>query len=589
MKHRNWRQSISTGAVCSTLVFSTGASLATADSIPLVKGGNALVVACPDKDAEKLLDCYLETLLLSETDAIVRIPTYDKVENLQGNLNKVKDFLQERVDTFNQTQHNLKFRSFEWHSETSEHWLFWFRVGNGPQKISLLAHVDTVQADGSDRPFEPRVEKRDYVGKKMDFLVGRGTIDDKGPAITTFIVLRALAKQYDDNPEAIESFTFELIFDTSEETSIATRRYLKAIDETEQPDFGIVFDSVWSIRGEKGIERPVFSLPLQTGNSQGRLWLESLNTSDGPVNQIPDTATAKIEAISREAAEQFANQVDSLYDNYGFDDSKYRRAELEISYIKGTNTVSLTTKVKGAQHGSAPHENRAVGANPLVSLTNFLAGLIDSKQLANNSIGRMTQFISWGWGTQVLGEKHPNLLKASDEIFKVGTTYALTQFVTDREKAEVRFGVDIRYAIGHYPQEWDGKTEGLLQGKLSRFQRIFGQLVKRFDKVYPGTSVTFNTITKYSPEIRNPNNALFQKINKAYREVTGKDCPFVVTGGGTDAKGNVKLIAAGPRFDSKYGYPINLHGINEGMPIPHIKLSAKILYRILFNEIKDLK
>ena len=586
MKYKNWRLSISIAAMFSTLVFTTEASLA--DNISSLKDGNALEATCPDKDAEERLGCYLKTLLVPETSAIVRIPTYKGLENLQGNLNQVKNFLRERAEAFNQTQTTLKFRFFEWRSEISEHWLFGFRLGNGSKKIALITHIDTVPPGGSDRPFEPRIEKRFYAGEEMDFLVGRGTIDDKGPAITTFVVLRALAKQYDDNPKTIKDFTFELIFDTSEETSMATRRYLQ-VEKTKKPDFGIVFDSTWTVRAEKGIERPVFNLPLQTGNSQIKLWVDNFNTSEAPVNQIPNTATATIKAISAEIAEQFANQVQSLYANYGFDDPNYRSAELKISYTKGSRTVLLTTKVKGAQHGSVPHENRQKGTNPLVSLTNFLAYLINSNQLANNEIGRMTQFISWGWGTQVLGEKHPDLLVAYDDIFAVGTTYALTQFSTDTAKGEVRFAIDIRYAIGHHPHGWDGKTEGLLRGKASRFPYVFNQLVKRFDKAYPGTRIMFNTTTKYPPDIRNPNSAVFKRINKAYRAVTGKDCLRVVTGGGTDAKGNITLIAAGPRFDSKIGPPVNLHGDNEGAPIAHLKLSAEILYHIFLNEIKGLE
>jgi succinyl-diaminopimelate desuccinylase len=165
----------------------------------------------------------------------------------------------------------------------------------------------------------------------------------------------------------------------------------------------------------------------------------------------------------------------------------------------------------------------------------------------------MAQFISWGWGTRVLGEKHPDLLVAHDDVFKVGTTYALTQFVTDTQKGEVRLGVDIRYAMGHHPRGWDGKTDGYLPGKESRFPYVFDQLVKRFDNAYPGTRLMFNTKTKYPPDIRNPNSALFQRINKVHRAKTGKDCPRIVTGGGTDAKGNTKLIAAGLRFNPKKG------------------------------------
>jgi succinyl-diaminopimelate desuccinylase len=63
--------------------------------------------------------------------------------------------------------------------------------------------------------------------------------------------------------------------------------------------------------------------------------------------------------------------------------------------------VVLTTKVIGAQHGSVPNENRAQGASPVVSLANFLAHLVDDGTLAPNGVGRMLQFMAWGWGTTV--------------------------------------------------------------------------------------------------------------------------------------------------------------------------------------------
>ena len=600
---QNWRLSILVVATFNTLLFSSGAAVAAPNDSSLPNGENVLETICPDKAAEKLLDCYWDALWITETSAIVKIPTYKGVENLQAHLNRVKDFLRKRAEAFNQGQKTLKFRFFDWHASNSPHWLFGFRLGNGPRKVSLITHIDTVPPGGSDRPFEPRIEKRLYMVEEMPFLVGRGTIDDKGPAISTFIVLRALAKQFDDNPKALDGFTFELIFDTSEETSMATHRYLKA-NEKQKPDFGIVFDASWCIRAEKGIERPVFWLPRQHSPSQHTslavnqksalesgfrnvLWIESLNTSNGPVNQIPNVATATIKAISSKVAAQFANQVKSLYKHFDFDDPYYRAAELNVSYANGSDRVLLTTKVKGAQHGSAPHENRRDGANPLVSLANFLAYLVNTQQLANNAIGRMAQFIQWGWGTKVLGENHPDLLSAYDDVFEVGTTYALTQFVTDTEQDEVRLKIDIRYAIGHYSQGWDGKTEGLLLGKKSRFRYVFDQLVKRFDNAYPGRRVKFNTTTKYAPDIRNPDSAAFQRVFAAFRQVTGRDCPRLATGGGTDAKGYPELLACGPMFGTDMGPPINYHGDNEGAPLPHLKLGAEILYYIMVNEVQQ--
>lgn len=64
----------------------------------------------------------------------------------------------------------------------------------------------------------------------------------------------------------------------------------------------------------------------------------------------------------------------------------------------------------------------------------------------------------------------------------------------------------------------------------------------------------------------------------------GEQCPQHAIGGGSDAHGNLKLIAAGSLFTKNLGPPINFHGINEGAPVNDLKNSAKILYRLFHDE-----
>ncbi|HEW98729.1 MAG: dipeptidase [Candidatus Parabeggiatoa sp. nov. 3] len=534
-----------------------------------------------------------DNLFQGETSALVKIPTYRNgdlsEEQVIANLETVQGCLQTWTEKFNSTQKTLKLYDFNWTKTVNDipYWLFGFRLGEGAQKVALITHLDTVPASQSDwwRPFDPRVEERQYLGEDMDFLVGRGALDDKGPAVSTFIVLRAIAKQFDRHPELLNDYTLELIFDTSEETDMATPHYLDDT-ETQAPNFGVVFDAMWCVRAEKGLEQPVFSLPYTT-LANGDLWIESLNTSTAPVNQIPDTATAIIKASSKDLATQFAEGIKSFYRSYRFDDPYYRAADLTVSEVDDENRVLLTTKVAGAQHGSAPDFNRRNGANPLVSLANFLTHLVHENKLASNQISRMTQFMTWGWGTKAFGEKHPELLKAQDNVFEIGTTYALTQFVTDTEKQEITLGIDIRYAIGHHSHGWDGETEGLFDGD-SRFQYVFEQLMARFSKAHPGDQIQLQTKMVVSPDVRNPDtNQAFQLLNEAFRAVEGRDCPRLAIGGGTDAKGHSQLLAAGPLFDEDMGPPVNYHGQNEGAPMPHIKKSSEILYHLLYTIVSE--
>ncbi|MBL9137603.1 MAG: DUF885 family protein [Verrucomicrobiales bacterium] len=536
------------------------------------------------------IDAFLEARngdpLLRDLAGLVRIPTYrddssDSEARVIRNLESTRAYLQARVDSFNAGQRTLMITPFEWRAEVGgvSRWVFGFRVGNGPRKFSVFAHLDTVPpGDDSWNPFQPRIERRLYRGAMQDFLIGRGSIDDKGPAVIALSVLEAAAKRFDGGV-TVGDATLEVAFDTAEETDFSLPAYLNA---TGSPELGIVFDAFWTVRAEKGVERPVFHLPIEEVEGPG-LRLLSFTTSPGPANQIPDHAIATIGG-SQTALDALGVVVSNRYANFGFDDPNYRRAPLTVT--RGESTLVLTSTVEGAQHGSAPAENRAHGANPVVSLANFLAGLADEGTLATNGYARLAQFIAWGWGTSVFGEKHPELLMRSDDVFTEGngTTYALTQVTTN--SSSVSLAIDIRYAQGHQSLPWDGVTDGLLSG-TSRFPEVLATLVDEFNALHPDARLTFETRNHGVPDIRNPESEKFRRIRAAYEEVTGKECSLFAIGGGSDAHGYPNLIAAGALFSADFDPPINYHGVQEGAPLQDLRLSARILWRLLLHLIED--
>ena len=540
-----------------------------------------------------IIEEMLEEHFLIEATSAVAFETWRDAQGspesemrVAHNFEQFIAYLNKRADAFNATQKTLKLRPFQWRADTPDNngkrfWIFGFRLGTGENVRSILTHGDTVAPGNlSWKPFNARVEKRMFNGKMRDFIVGRGTSDDKGATIVAFNVLKALAKRL-DGANALEDWTLELIIDTSEETGMSTPHYLKE-PGVRPPAFGIVFDATWTIRGEKGSERPTFS--VENKQSKQGLWVERIEPTPGPINQLPDHVVVRIEGDSREALDVFAETVTETYAAFSFDDVDYRRADLFVE--RDGAAVLLSANVSGAQHGSAPHANRAEGANPLVSLTNFVAHLKDEGVLSENGIARMCEFIAWAWGTRVFGEHHPDLLERNDDVFTQGngTTYAITQFSGDGEN--VTLGVDIRYALGHNATPWDGKTEGLVGGK-SIFSTVFPELFARFQAAHPGSEITVETRTGSTPDLRNPDNPHLLRLKKVYEQVVGPERPFQLRaiGGGTDAKGHPELIAAGPLFDDTIGPPINLHGLNEAAPLDDLKLSAKILYLLFLNEV----
>jgi succinyl-diaminopimelate desuccinylase len=560
------------------------------------------------EERSEILAQILEKNFFAEGKKLVETETWrvdapsaatEQNQTVTKNLKALQTYLQARAEDFNRSQKNVKLAHFVWppekqwpadENEAPPYWLFGFRIGSGEKVISIINHLDTVppgEATGWE-PFNPKIEEREYLGKDTPFWVGRGTIDDKGPAVAAFSVLRAIAKTYDHDQAKLEGVTLEVIFDSSEETDMSTPHYLQ--DETvKQPDFGIVFDAMWIIRAEKGIERPVFTVDMGKMPTQG-LWIEKLNTpAQSSVNQIPDNATATIRAETEEAAQAFADTVAKKYQDYAFDDPSYCRAELTVALTEDKLGVELTTKVDGAQHGSAPQENREHGANPLVSLINFLAHLADKQELRQNGYTRLSQFTAWMWGTHVFGEAHPSLY-AYDWLFKKGngTTYAVTTIGLEEslQQTKVKLAIDIRYALKHHREPLDDTKEGTLPGP-STFAKILPDLVKQFNTQVPGPEISVVTTTPIGPEFRRTDNPNLVALRQAYKKTMGESAPLIATGGGTDSKGFPKLLAAGALFANTLGPPINFHGIGEGAPLPDIYNSARIFYQLFVDIIND--
>ncbi|MFL5346186.1 MAG: M20/M25/M40 family metallo-hydrolase [Hyalangium sp.] len=569
--------------------------------------------AVPDKELEEL-QRYIDEQLFGDLAKFVAVQTYrtpnqseEQEAQVVANLQQLQDELSNQTQRFNEGQKVHKLATFEWKKKIGarEHWLFGIRVGTGPRRIALSSHLDTVPpgTQAGWEPFKLVAEQRSYPDKKQDFYVGRGAIDDKGPALVAFHVLQAVARHYDGDPK-LDRVTLEILFDTAEETDMAMPYYLKDRPD-EVPELGIIFDAFWCVRAEKGLERPVFTIQRRAqeraskrgASEEARVWIEKLYTPNGPTNQIPDEATAILSSDSVEALQRFAQQVGGLYRDYEFDDRDYRRARMtvDVSELASKKHLILKTTVEGAQHGSAPDENRKDGSNPLVSLTNFLSRMV-GQHLERNEISELCRFISWAWGTRVFGEHHPELLKRHDRVFTNGTTYAITRFQTDPEKfpeAAASLELDIRYALDHHGIAWDNKTEGFVGGEIepgnpneSHFKEIFAELLRQFPSE-PGYTLGYTTQTVAPPDVRLPDGETFQRVSRAFSQSMGKQCPALAIGGGTDAKGTPALIAAGALFTEDLGPPINFHGFNEGAPVEDLRRSAGILYQLFKGEVEN--
>jgi succinyl-diaminopimelate desuccinylase len=146
--------------------------------------------------------------------------------------------------------------------------------GEGPERIGLFSHLDVVPAgDGWDSPpFEP-VEREGY-------LIGRGVLDNKGPAVACLYVLKFFKDQGLKLGRGLEVF-----LGVNEEAGMAYYARTR-----EPPALSLVADRGFPVcYGEKGILTAGFVCPLP----RGRLLGMYAGTAS---NMVPDYAEAVLDA-----------------------------------------------------------------------------------------------------------------------------------------------------------------------------------------------------------------------------------------------------------------------------------------------------
>ncbi len=239
----------------------------------------------------------LKPQLLSTLRQNIRIPS------VQGDAEdgapygaSVRDSLVHVLDT----ARKLGFRT-----ENMDGHLGWCEYGEGDEMVAVLGHLDVVPAgDGWSRdPFGG--ELRD--GK----IWGRGTTDDKGPAIASLFALAALR----DSGLPIRR-RIRILFGCNEEAGSDDIKYYLA-NGGEIPVMGFTPDGEYPvINGEKGIINVTFS---HTYTQTGDVRLLSIHGGTAP-NVVPAHACAKL-ACPQELAQRLAGlsapQVRFTVTDYG--------------------------------------------------------------------------------------------------------------------------------------------------------------------------------------------------------------------------------------------------------------------------------
>lgn len=391
--------------------------------------------------------------------------------------------------------------------------------GKGDESVGVLVHLDVVP-EGTGWTYPP------YGGEIHDEKIyGRGTTDDKGPAIATLYAMKALKES-----GAKLSRKIRIIFGTNEETGWGCMDYY--FKHEKPPTMAFTPDADFPvIHGEKGIIKFNLEQKLDSNCCSGTKLIE-LKGGNAP-NMVPDYAEAILEMENPEA-------FYSKYRSY-IEDKDY-----PTSIHLVNNIVKITAKGISA-HGSTPEKGENAISYLMDVLGNCLSGecdLCDFVHLYNERIGfkHYGEGIGCGFDDDVSGKLNfnPGIIKLD------GDKIVLT--------------INVRYPIKSSAKEvYDGIRENL---KGTKIELVEGE---------------GDTKPLYVPK----DNFLVEKLMQVYKAQTGDlEREPITIGGGTYARAMENAVAFGPMFP---GQQEVAHQKDEYISIEHLMKITKIYAHALYE------
>lgn len=353
-------------------------------------------------------------------------------------------------------------------------------VGEGEDLIGVLVHLDVVPA-GNDWTY-PAFGGEIHDGK----LYGRGTLDDKGPAVAALFGLKAIKESGIQLAKRIR-----LIFGTDEESGWLDLPYY--FRQEEKPVKGFSPDAMFPIiHAEKG--STTFRISAGFASGEGVVSFQSGERT----NIVPDRATAVVMGL---ASAEIAAALSAFTPLPG----------ASLSAEAGEQGIVITAKGVSA-HGAMPEE----GVNAAVELATFLATLpLPADQLALVQFMRdhlRNQYNGQGLGIG-LRDEVSGLLTANLGIVR-----------WEHQVAEL--AINTRFPISFTGEQvHDGARQVVEQAGF-----------------------TYTVLSTGKPHHVAKDSPVVRVLQRVYQEETGQEPTAFAIGGGTYAKMMPEAVAFGPVF-----------------------------------------
>ncbi len=383
-------------------------------------------------------------------------------------------------------------RSLGFNTTNLDGYIGYAEYGQGTDYVGVLAHVDVV-AEGNGWKYPP------YGAEVHDGKIyGRGTIDDKGPAMAAIYALKAVR---DSNLPLTKRV--RVIFGSDEETGTADVEHY--LEREAPPIYGFTPDANFpAIYAEKGILTFDLAKNISIKSSDirvRRIFLKNnLAAVQGGIayNIVPDEASAEIitpnPARIVAACRNFANET-------GYNLT-----------AKANNGTVLVNSVGLAAHGSEPYK----GKNAVMQLFAFLGTL----HLSNSDMKDAIDFLNAKIDMETDGKSFG--LAMED---KPSGNLTLNVGMANTTEERIVLGLNIRYPVTHTSEEVMGIINKTIEGTGFRVENMQQDLKPLY---YPIDSPLIVTLTQ------------------VYNNQTGRNDTPIAIGGGTYAKDMPNIVASGP-------------------------------------------
>ena len=389
--------------------------------------------------------------------------------------------------------------------------------GQGEEYVAVLAHLDVVP-EGEGWTYPP------YGGEIHDGKIyGRGSLDNKGPAVSALYALKALK---DSNLPI--SKRVRIVFGTEEETGSADIEHY--LEREAPPVWGFTPDGEFpAIYAEKG--SLTFDIAKDLEPVPSMVEIKSIQSGTAS-NIVPDKATAEI-VTSNPAS--IVSECQRFADEAGYNLTAVQK-----------DGSAIVTSIGLASHGATPYN----GKNAAMQLIAFLGTLNlsesdmkDALDFLNSKIDMETDGKSFGLAME--DEPSGNL------TFNVGIVNATAEQIT--------LTLNIRYPVTHTSDEVMG---------------IFNQTIE-------GTGFEIGDSMRDSKPLYYPiDTPLIKTLTEVYARETGRNDSAMAVGGNTYAKEMPNIVASGPLMPGQVDV---MHQVNEYIAISDLMNMTRIYAQDIYE------